>query len=704
MAFNLDGLASSASVACSGRRRPSHVNFADTSWGRRGFASALDQFGIVSITDPNGRILHVNDEFIRLSGYSRNELIGRSHTILDSSRHPKTFWAEAYRTLAAGRSWRAQVMNRNKSGRFYWVDALIVPLSSRNGLKGFLSVQRDITELLELRSKLEASTSLLQTIVENFPSGVAAFDNDHNLVLCNRRQRDLMGYSEDLFANGPPTAEDIYRVEASSGEFGPGEIEEHVRTQIEIATRAIPQTIERRRPDGSQLEIRHIPLVRGGFVSVQTDITDRKLDQETSGRLLHHDALTGLPDRSLLLDRLRDGLTGSGQDLLALHSLNLDNLKSINESFGNGAGDAFLKRTAQRLNRLLGEGDTAARLGGDDFAVIQAAPKSINDIEVMAQRIVTALSEPVSLDGKNITIGATVGVAVAPTDGNSAEDLIRNADTALARTKSSAGGTYGFFEPSIHERLTRRVRMEAELREALASNAFELHYQPIVNIKTLKIVGCEALIRWRHPERGLISASEFIPVAEECGIIGQIGDWVLKTACAEASRWPDDVWIAVNISAAQFSGANLVDKGLALSKRLPTSRLVLEITETLLMKDRDSAAVTLERLKKLGVRFAIDDFGTGFSSLSYLQSFPFDKIKIDRSFVSNTANQKRSATLRRSIIQLGYNLGMTSVAEGVETKQQLDLLRAEGCIEAQGFLFSPAVPSEKIRELFSHPL
>jgi EAL domain-containing protein (putative c-di-GMP-specific phosphodiesterase class I) len=252
--------------------------------------------------------------------------------------------------------------------------------------------------------------------------------------------------------------------------------------------------------------------------------------------------------------------------------------------------------------------------------------------------------------------------------------------------------------------LGRRLKIAAELRDALATDQFELHYQPIVNVKSRRVVGCEALIRWSHPKHGLIPASEFIPIAEESGLIGQIGDWVLKTACAEARHWPDDLWIAVNISAAQFNGHSLVDKVVALSKGLPLSRLVLEITETLLMQDRNNAALTLERLKKLGVRFAIDDFGTGFSSLSYLQSFPFDKIKIDRSFVSNIENQKRSTTLRRSIIQLGYNLGMTSVAEGVETTQQLDRLRAEGCLEAQGFLFSPAVSGAKVRELFSHSL
>jgi EAL domain-containing protein (putative c-di-GMP-specific phosphodiesterase class I) len=242
------------------------------------------------------------------------------------------------------------------------------------------------------------------------------------------------------------------------------------------------------------------------------------------------------------------------------------------------------------------------------------------------------------------------------------------------------------------------------LREAIAKSKFELHYQPIVNVKTRKVVGCEALIQWSHPQRGLIPASDFIPIAEECGLIGQIGDWVLKTACREASQWPDDIWVAVNISAAQFRGQDLIGKVTDAANDLSLSRLILEMTETLLMRDREVAAIMLERLRKIGVRFAIDDFGTGFSSLSYLQSFPFDKIKIDRSFVSATANIKRSATLRRSIIQLGYNLDMTSVAEGVETEQQLDMLRAEGCVEAQGFLFSRAVPAAKLRTLFSRAL
>ncbi|MBN9353219.1 MAG: EAL domain-containing protein, partial [Hyphomicrobium denitrificans] len=414
------------------------------------------------------------------------------------------------------------------------------------------------------------NAELLRTIVDNFPGSVAAFDKDHNLLLCNERQLDVISCSSETIGDFPQNAEDFYRAEARRNECAAAAIEAYVRNQIAAATGPVAQSIECRHSDGSVTATRTIPLPRGGFVSIVTDASSCRQSL----------AVPSQPSR----------------------------------------------------------------------------------------------------------------------DDDQIEPLERS--TSLTGVQENTA----FFGPPSDGQHDQRMQMETEMREALANNAFELHYQPIVNIKTRKIVGCEALIRWRHPERGLIPASEFIPVAEECGIIGQIGDWVLKTACAEASRWPDDIWIAVNISAAQFSGGNLVDKILALSKRLPASRLVLEITETLLMTDRESAAATLERLKKLGVRFAIDDFGTGFSSLSYLQSFPFDKIKIDRSFVSNTANQKRSATLRRSIIQLGYNLGMTSVAEGVETTQQLDLLRAEGCIEAQGFLFSPAVPSEKIRELFSQPL
>lgn len=705
-AFNLDGFASSVPIAKKARRKKAATPYLGTMSNAKAFASALDQLGIVSITDLNGRIVHVNDEFLRISQYSRKELIGKNHSILNSSHHPKEFWADAYDTLRKGRTWRAPVRNRAKDGSDYWVDALIVPLKGKNcQTKGFLSFQIDITRAVTLHIALQDRNALLQAVVDSFPGGLTVFDRDLRLILCNQKQRQLLEYPDELFSNGPPSLEQLYRFNANRGEYGPGNAEEQVRSRLELARKGETHIFERQRPNGTYLEIRGTPLPGGGFVTAHLDVTERKRDQETIGRLAHQDILTGLPNRALFQERIRSGLAQvENGAALALHCLDLDRFKAVNDTLGHPVGDALLKAVAERLRGELRQSDTVARLGGDEFAIIQMAPKSIEEIESLAKRIIAAFSEPFVLAENIVSIGTSIGIAVAPSDGNDAEQLMMNADMALYRTKSVGRGAFGFFEHSMHERLQTRHQIIMGLREAIANSKFELHYQPIVNVKTRKIVGCEALIRWSHPVRGLIPASEFIPIAEECGLIGQIGDWVLKTACAEASLWPDDIWVAVNISPAQFRGHDLIDKVTNAAKGLPLSRLILEITETLLMKDRDVASDTLERLRKMGVRFAIDDFGTGFSSLSYLQSFPFDKIKIDRSFVSAIANVKRSATLRRSIIQLGYNLGMTSVAEGVETEQQLDRLRAEGCVEAQGFLFSRAVPAAKLRTLFSKPL
>ncbi len=706
MAFDIDGLAYSSPVAKKGRKKSALSPYFSSNPDAKAFASALDQLGIVSIADPNGKIVHANAEFLRISGYTAEEVFGKDHSILSSGHHPKEFWVDAFDRLRKGETWRAPVKNKAKDGTFYWVDSIIVPLNGKNRqISGYLSFQIDITTAVKLHVALQERNTLLQAVVDSFPGGLTVFDRDLRLILCNRKQRQLLEYPDALFVKAPPTLEELYRFNASRGEYGPGDVEEQVRSRIELARKGESHIFERQRPNGTYLEIRGTPLPGGGFVTAHLDVTERKRYQETIGRLAHQDVLTGLPNRALFQDRIRQGLKRvQNGSTLALHCLDLDRFKSVNDTLGHPIGDALLVAVAERLRAEIREEDTVARLGGDEFAIIQMAPQSIEEVEALAKRVIAAFAEPFILEENTVSIGTSIGIALAPSDGLDSEQLMMNADMALYRTKSLGRGTFGFFEHSMHERLQTRHQIIMGLREAIANSKFELHYQPIVNVKTRKIVGCEALIRWSHPVRGLIPANEFIPIAEECGLIGQIGDWVLKTACAEASLWPEDIWVAVNISPAQFRGQDLVEKVTSACRGLPLSRLILEITETLLMKDRDIASDTLERLRKMGVRFAIDDFGTGFSSLSYLQSFPFDKIKIDRSFVSDVANLKRSATLRRSIIQLGYNLGMTSVGEGVETEQQLDRLRAEGCVEAQGFLFSRAVPAAKLRTLFSKPL
>jgi diguanylate cyclase (GGDEF)-like protein/PAS domain S-box-containing protein len=668
--------------------------------------SAVDQLGPMSITDTEGRIIYVNDAFVRISQYARRELNGRNHSILNSGYHPPEFWKTAYEALERQQTWRAPVKNRAKDGSFYWVDVLILPLRGRGRhVTGFLSLQIDITDSVNLRAALQDRNALLEAAIDGFPGGLTVFDRDLGIALMNEKQKQLLEYPDELFEHGLPTLEQLYRFNATRGDYGPGDVDDQVRSRLELTRKGETQIFERRRPNGTYLEVRGTPLPDGGFVSAQIDSTDQKREQETAVRPEHQDALTRLPNRALFQQRLRAGLAqAKGAAALAVHCLDIDRFKSINDTLGHHIGDALLLAVAERLRAELRESDTIARIGGDEFAIIQIAPQSIEEIESLAKRVIAALSEPFVLGEHTVSIGTSIGIAVGPSDGSDAEQLLMNADMALYRTKSVGRGNFAFFEHSMHERLQKRHQIIMGLHEALANSKFELHYQPIVNVKTRRIVGCEALIRWSHPVRGLIPASEFIPIAEECGLIGQIGDWVLKRACAEASLWPDDIWVAVNISPAQFRDLDLVEKVTNAAKNLPLSRVILEITETLLMKDRDVASDILERLRKMGVRFSIDDFGTGFSSLSYLQDFPFDKIKIDRSFVSAVANVKRSATLRRSIIQLGYNLGMTSVAEGVETEQQLDRLRAEGCVEAQGFLFSRAVPAAKLRTLFANPL
>ncbi|KRR29582.1 diguanylate cyclase [Bradyrhizobium retamae] len=433
------------------------------------------------------------------------------------------------------------------------------------------------------------------------------------------------------------------------------------------------------------------------------DTTERKRAEARLTFMAQHDGLTGLPNRNLLRQQMDDILlrTRRNAEKVAVLVLGLDHFKAVNDTLGHGIGDKLLRGVAKRLQSMLREEDALARLNSDEFAVIQSGVTRPEDAISMARRLLDAIADPYLLDGHSVVIGASIGVAMSPSDGDESEKLLKNADLALSRAKNDSRGTFSFFEAGMDARAQARRKIETDLREAVHTGALRPYYQPLVDLASGRITGFEALVRWPHPERGMISPAEFIPVAEETGLINAVGGLMLRRACTDAAQWPDDVRVAVNLSPLQFRVGNLLSLVVETLEQsgLPAKRLELEITETLLLEKSSEVLATLHALRALGVRISMDDFGTGYSSLSYLRSFPFDKIKIDQSFVRDLVANPDAQAIVRSIISLGKGLGVTITAEGVESEAEVNCLRNEGCHEGQGFLFSRARPNAEIVSL-----
>jgi diguanylate cyclase (GGDEF)-like protein len=433
--------------------------------------------------------------------------------------------------------------------------------------------------------------------------------------------------------------------------------------------------------------------------SLQEQTKERARAEAQITHMAGHDGLTGLPNRVMFRQEMVRALTRVQRDEpFAVLCLGLDRFKSVNDTLGHPVGDALLVEVARRLVTCIREGDMAARLGGDEFAILQRGTQDPADATGLAERIASVLSSPCNVAGHTVLVGASVGIAFAPGDESDADKLLKAADMALYRAKSDGGGTCRLFEPEMDAKMQARRRLEIDLRQALLRNEFQVYYQPIVNLHDYGVTGFEALLRWIHPELGMVSPADFIPIAEEIGMIAPIGAWVLQTACTDATRWPAGIKVAVNLSAVQFRSKSLVaDVVSALSvSGLPAQRLELEITETVMLQDTATTLETLEQLRSRGVRIAMDDFGTGYSSLGYLRRFPFNKIKIDQCFIRDMSEEDESMAVVRAITGLGNNLGITTTAEGVETLEQLCRLRAEGCTEVQGYFFSKPRPVEEV--------
>ncbi|MCK1742667.1 EAL domain-containing protein [Bradyrhizobium sp. 139] len=558
--------------------------------------------------------------------------------------------------------------------------------------------------VLDRRAKGELGRQqvVLDSALENMSQGLCMFDADGKILLFNDRYAAMLRRTDILLVGRRLV--DVLKEEQSKGQWN-GDPDEFFARLVADARegRTTTDVVNR---FGRSVRVVNQPMQGGGWVATFEDITEWLEAQAKISHMARHDALTSLPNRVLFHEQLEQGLRQTkSDDQLAVLCLDLDHFKDINDSLGHPIGDALLKEVGRRLKATVGASDTVARLGGDEFAVVQIGRSEETAARCLAGRLVEVISAPYEIDDHQIVIGVSIGISLSPQDGSNPDELLKNADLALYRAKADGRGTYRFFETGMDARAQARRLLEMDLRAALQRDEFEPYYQPIRDVASGRVVAFEALLRWNHPQRGLIAPINFIPLAEETGLIAQLGEFVLRGACGDAATWPDDVDVAVNLSPVQFKSPNLIASvtGALAASGLAARRLELEITESVLLQNSEATLTTLHELRAMGVRISLDDFGTGYSSLSYLRSFPFDKIKIDRSFVSELATREDSMAIIRAVTGLGRSLGIVTTAEGVENEAQLELLRREGCTQAQGYLFSKPRPASDVAIMLDRP-
>ena len=538
---------------------------------------------------------------------------------------------------------------------------------------------------------------LLHEMLESLPQGVVMFDADGYLLFRNARYLETYGFLPNDVRPGL-SLRDLFTLRSGTATLN--EKEERIYDRLIEAARkgqVIPK--HHNTHDGRTIYCINTPLPSGGWIVTLEDVTQQRQAEAQIEHMASHDMLTGLPNRVTFQSHLEQALRFNPRGkLLAVMFMDLDNFKGINDTLGHLIGDELLKTVAERLRSCMRSTDLVARFGGDEFVIVSTALDKPAEAAILATRIREAVLQSFNLREHQVVVDTSIGIALSPGDGIDAEQLLKNADLALYSAKGSGRGTYRFFENAMDVRMMERRNLELELRAGFVNGEFEIHYQPLVNLESNRITCCEALLRWNNPLRGQVSPQIFIPIAEEIGLISRIGEWVIRRACAEAAKWPDDVTVAVNVSPVQFRSQNLVQivmHALA-STGLAPNRLEIEITEAILLEQTEETLAILQQLHTLGVRIAMDDFGTGYSSLSYLQKFPFDKIKIDQAFIGSLSAEDESTAIIRAVTGIAGSFHMVTTAEGVETEDQRAIVTALGCTEMQGHLFSAARPASEI--------
>jgi diguanylate cyclase (GGDEF)-like protein/PAS domain S-box-containing protein len=638
------------------------------------------------------------DDCIALANPQAADFLGISADLLK----PGTPIAELQPTFedpeSAGRVLRWRDGDPKATGEVLLSDGRWLRIShSATRDQGFIVVCSDISLAKKQEANLRQTNWRLDAALDNMSQGLCLFDKQNQLEVVNRRFFEIFGLSRDKIRPGTSFRE-ILKLSVARKNHGAKTVDELLGELTDFMKRSANGTHFYELSDGRVVACAYNTTSDGGWVATYEDVTERRQAEAKIMHMVRHDALTNLPNRVLFREQMEQSLT-RGEEFAVLF-IDLDRFKGVNDTLGHPVGDALLCAVTKRLQLAVRGIDTVARLGGDEFAII-ALGASPSEATELAAKIISSVAESFDILGHQVVIGTSIGIAIAPTDGTEPDQLLRNADMALYRAKAEGRGMYHFFQPEMDAQMQARHSVEVDLRKALLAGEFELYYQPLVDLATNTVSGFEALVRWNHPERGLVGPDDFIPVAEEIGLIVPLGDWVLNQACRDAMTWPKNVTVAVNLSAAQFRNPTLalsVVNALNASGLSP-SRLELEITETVLLQDDQAVREVLHQVRDLGVKISMDDFGTGYSSLSYLRSFPFDKIKIDRSFIKELGNANDCVAIIRAVTRLGHSLGMITTAEGVETREQLKILRAEGCTQVQGYLFSPPRPAAEVMDM-----
>ncbi len=676
---------------------------------------ALDQSSIVAITDRRGEIIYVNDRFCEISHYSRKELLGQDHRILNSGYHPKGFFKAMWADIGRGKVWRNEIRNKAKDGSFYWVDTTIVPFLNENGVPyQYISIRNDITSRKLMEEALKKSEERYRLITENSSDLISVVDDQANLCYISPAHRAALGLHEQQMESlnllsilheddrervrytlarsesGPFAME--FRIKHADGYYIDVESSFNLISQAAAASALVfPDQAFRAEAEASTAYDDRLQK----YVLVMRDITERKRTEQKIYYLAYHDTLTELPNRRLFMEKLQHAVIKAKREktMLGVLFLDLDRFKSINDSFGHEIGDVCLIEAAQRIGSCIASKDILARLGGDEFTVLIPDIRGQEELASLAERIQLSLEEPVQIEDWQYHLSCSIGISIYPEDGHTPDDLLKHADTALYAAKEQGRNGYSFFHKEMEERSLERILLEIELKKAIAQKQFYIDYQPKIDLLSGSILGVEALVRWRHEELGVIPPNKFIPIAEESGLIMALGDWVLEEACRQNKYWQDqgypELCMAVNLSVRQFYQMDLADKiSRVLTKTgLDAQYLELEVTESV-FASMDNAAEVMQAMKSLGIRLSIDDFGTGYSSLHYIKEMPIDVLKIDMSFIRDLHCNKESQAIVKAILDMAQSLQLSVVAEGIEYQEQLDILRTDGCNLGQGYLFS----------------